>query len=233
MQERVLWVDICKCEVPIQCRKGCANRIHCTLWLRPFFVRIWNSWGNIYWEGTVSLIKRLTKQSQSIKRPPRDTAKRQCRSATLPWIAMPGGYPSGSTKFEVLVHLHEKNLVKKVIQYDERKEGIAQRGPSGDIRCLCNLPISSRFVSSITISPEEDGTWWLCTDYKAVNNQKLLILFEAENRQHNRLNRWIHLIFSYRHLQLFWGRCFYKKTPRKTQHWQLHLRCMNAVDFVS
>lgn len=132
---------------------------------------------NVYWNDKV-LIENHTTANDEIESPAhaRQLACEEDIQSQYPELVCIGNYPPAIKSHEVPFDLADKTVVQKRPYNMSREKKVWLKAElqamldAGVIR-----PSVSPFASPITIAPKEDGTFRLCTDYRALNHQTELI----------------------------------------------------------
>lgn len=137
---------------------------------------------NIYWDDEVTTEKTADRRCLASNhlgtRTPKLITAAEDISKLYPELFNIGGYPPAVPGFTVPFKISDKTVVRKKPYNMTRKKKVwlkqeLQNMLDADII----RPSVSPFASPITIAPKEDGTFRLCTDYRALNKQTDLIPF--------------------------------------------------------
>lgn len=129
---------------------------------------------NVYWDDTVGVDNA---PSRSTVTPPHDASPPDVRSKEdvakhYPELLSVSGYPSATSAIQVPFELADTTPVRRrpYRMSREKKEWL-----KGELQQMLNAgiirPSTSTFASPLTIAPKSDGSFRLCTDYRAVNKQ--------------------------------------------------------------
>lgn len=135
---------------------------------------------NLYWNDTVSVGPPPSRSKDS--RDP-TVSLRTIKSTddvpkVYPELMCAGDYPHSTTKLEVPFELSDKTVVtKRPYNLTREKKLWLRQELQNMLDSDIIRPSVSSFASPVTIVPKEDGTFRLCTDYRAVNRQTSLIPF--------------------------------------------------------
>lgn len=136
---------------------------------------------NIYWNDEVRVDKTSDRRflaNGKLDTTPKLVTTTEEIPKLYPELSCVGSYPRATTQFTVPFVISNKTVVrKKPYNMTREKKVWLKHELQNMLEANIIRPSVSAFASPITIAPKEDGTFRLCTDYRALNKQTELIPF--------------------------------------------------------